>query len=92
MERGSKGWAMQRDEAQRIKVANARLLLTILKREAIIVAPVTALLLYLITHRLDVALGIGAAVCLCGTVAYFVMKRIFEKQGALEIPPSKTKQ
>ncbi|MBY0355163.1 MAG: hypothetical protein K2Q12_05475 [Rickettsiales bacterium] len=75
---------MDRETQQRVQKANARLLLRILWREALYVAPLTCLLLVLITKNLPVSLGISSAIFAIGMAGYHYFKRRFTQQGLLD--------
>jgi energy-converting hydrogenase Eha subunit G len=74
---------MRHKSRPELKAANARLLLKLLRLEASVVAPLTALMIYLITYRADMAVGIGGAIGVAGLAAYAILRRHFTKSGVL---------
>lgn len=65
------------------RAANARLLLELMRLEATIFAPLTGLMIYLITHRVDVAAGISGAIFIASLLAFTLLYRHFSKAGVL---------
>jgi energy-converting hydrogenase Eha subunit G len=68
--------------------ANRALVLKILRIEAFYVAPLTALVLYLITKHLWVSCAIGLAIFSAGIGFYAFLKRVFRTHDHPEAAPT----